>query len=113
MNVTAFPESPSYPQGQAEVLPPERERPDWLGITVGGTFLAGALLLMSGKKRAGLVVTAAAAAVTFLDQKETIREWWNTLPQYLDDAQRLLDQAQRTVDDLAATREKVRSILNR
>jgi hypothetical protein len=113
MNVTAFPQSPSHPQGHAEVLPPEQETPDWLGITVGGTFLAGALLLMSGKKRAGLVVTAAAAALTFLDQKETIREWWDTLPQHLDHAQRLLDRAQRTMDDLAATREKVRSILNR
>ncbi|HET6208548.1 MAG TPA: hypothetical protein VFD98_17150 [Terracidiphilus sp.] len=113
MSVTAFPQSPSYPPGNPEVLPPEQERPDWLGITVGATFLAGAFLLISGKKRAGLVVTAAAAAVTFLDQKETIREWWNALPQYLDDAQRLLDQAQRTVDDLAATRDKVRAILNR
>src|SRR5215831_12388408 len=102
MGVKTFPHSPSYPQGHPEVLPPEREKPDWLEIAVGGTFLAGALLLLSGKKRAGLVVTAAAAAVTLLDKKETVREWWNALPQYLDDAQRLLDQAQRTVDDLAA-----------
>lgn len=113
MGVTAFPQSPSYPQGHAEVLPPEGEKSDWLALTVGGTFLAGALLLMSGKKRAGLAVTAAAAAVTLLDQKDTIRDWWNALPQYLDDAQRLLDQAQRTVDDLAAAREKVRGMINR
>jgi hypothetical protein len=113
MGVTAFPHSPNYPQGHAEVLPPEGEKPDWLGITVGGTFLAGALLLLSGKKRAGLLVTAAAAAVTLLDQKETVREWWNALPGYLDDAQRLLDQAQRTIDDLSAAREKVRTMINR
>jgi hypothetical protein len=112
MSVTAFPQSPSHPQGQAEVLPPEQEK-DWFALTAGGTFLAGALLLMSGRKRAGLVVTAAAAAVTLVDHQEAIREWWNTLPQHLDKAQRLLDRAQRTVDDLAATREKVRSILNR
>ena len=112
MGVTAFPQ-PNYSQGHPEVLPPEREKPDWLGLTVGGTFLAGALLLLSGKKRAGLVVTAAAAAVTLLDQKETVREWWNALPRYLDDAQHLLDQAQHTIDDLSAAREKVRAIVNR
>jgi hypothetical protein len=94
-------------------MKPQQTEPDWLGLTVGGTFLAGALLLLSGKKRAGLVVTAAATALTLLDQKETVREWWNTLPQYLDDAQRLLDEAQRTVDDLAAKREKLRGMFNR
>jgi hypothetical protein len=116
MGVTAFPHpvtNPDYPYGQAESMTQPQESPDWLGITVGGTFLVGSLLLLSGKKRAGLVVTAAATALTLLDQQETIREWWNTLPQYLDEAQRLLDQAQSTVDDLAAKREKLRAMFDR
>jgi hypothetical protein len=113
MGVTAFPQSASFPQGQPEVMGPEETKPDWVAITAGGSFLAGALLLITGRKRAGLVVAAAATAVTLLDQKETVAAWWNTLPQYLDDAQRLLEKAQRTVDDLAAAREKVRSMLSR
>jgi hypothetical protein len=113
MGVTAFPHTASYSQDHPEVMPPEETKPDWLAITMGGTFVAGALLMITGRKRAGLVVAAAATAVTLLDQKETVRRWWNALPQYIDDAQRLLDQAQRTVDDLAAAREKVRTMLSR
>ncbi len=92
---------------------PKRNDLDWVGIAVGSTFLGGALLLLSGKKKAGLAVAAGAMALTLLDQQETIREWWNTLPKYLDDAQRLLDQAQATIEDLAAKRDKLRSMFNR
>ncbi len=113
MGVTTFPHSPSYPQGTAEITRPEGGEPDWMGITVGGTFLAGSLLLLSGRKKAGLLVTAGAMALSLLDQKETVREWWNTLPKYLDDAQHLLDQAQGTIDDLAAKRERLRGMFNR
>ena len=115
MGVTAFPHpagNPNYPQGHAEAVS-EQHNPDWLGIAVGGTFLVGSLLILSGKKRAGLVVTAAASAVSLLDQQETVREWWNRMPQYLDHAQHLLNEAQTTVDDLAAKRERLRAMFDR
>lgn len=111
MGVTAFPH-PAYPQGHVEMTKP-RQDSDWVGIAAGSAFLVGSLLLLSGKKRAGLLVNAGALALTMVDQKETVREWWDTLPRYLADAQRLLDEAQHTVDDLAAKREKLRSIFNR
>jgi hypothetical protein len=110
MGVTPF---PTYPQGPAEMPEPAGRNPDWVGIAVGATFLAGALLLLSGKKKAGLVVSGAALGLTVLDQQDTVKMWWNALPKYLDDAQHLLDQAQGTIDDLAAKREKLRSMFNR
>jgi hypothetical protein len=113
MGVTALPHPLNYPQGQGEILKPQSSNPDWMDLAVGGTYLAGALLLLSGKKRAGLVTAAAATALTLLNEEETVREWWNALPRYLDDAQRLLNQAQDTIDDLVAKREKLRSLLNR
>lgn len=112
MGVTAFPNPSSYPQGQGITLS-KQGLPDWVGMAVGGTFLAGGLLLLTGKKKAGLLVTASAMALTLVDQKATVREWWNTLPGYLDDAQRLLDQAAHTIDDLAAKRDKLRGMFNR
>jgi hypothetical protein len=111
MGVTTFPNPATYPQG--EVMKAKQNEPDWVGIAVGGTFLAGSLLLLSGKKKAGLAVTAGAMALTLLDQQETIKEWWNTLPKYLDDAQHLLDQAQTTIEDLANKRDKLRGMFNR
>ena len=111
MGVTAFPHPANQPQG--EIMRAMRNEPDWVGIAVGGTFLAGAALLLSGKKRAGLAVTAGAMALTLLDQQDTIKVWWHTLPKYLDNAQRLLDQAQNTIEDLATKRDKLRAMFNR
>ena len=111
MGVTQFPQPVNLPQG--EIMKPHKNEPDWVGMAVGGTFLAGALLLLSGKKKAGLAVSAGAMVLTLLDQQETIREWWHTLPKYLDDAQRMLDQAQSTIEDLASKRDKLRSMFNR
>jgi hypothetical protein len=113
MGVTPFPHSPGYPQGHAEIEPTEPARADWLGITAGSALLGGALLMLTGRKRAGLIVSAAATAVTMLDQKETISELWHAMPQHLDNVQRWLEQAQRRVDDLAAAREKLRTVLKR
>ena len=112
MGVTAFP-NPAFPQGHDDMTEQVRSEPDWMGMAVGGTFLTGALLLLSGKKKAGLLVTTGAMVLTALDQQETIKEWWNTLPKYLDDAQRLLDQVQHTVEDLAMKRDKLRAMFDR
>lgn len=113
MGVTALPYPANDSQGHGEILKPISTNPDWMGIAVGGTFLASALLLLSGKKRAGMVTAAAATALTLLNEQEAVREWWNALPQYLDDAQRLLNQAQSTIDDLAGKRERLRAMFNR
>jgi len=42
-----------------------------------------------------------------------VREWWDTLPGYLDKAQQMLDQATATIDDLSAKRDKIMSLLRK
>lgn len=113
MGVTAFPPPPSYPQGQADNTSPEPANRDWVGIASGSALLAGGLLLLSGRKRAALVVAAGATAVTMLDQKETLQSWWHALPQHLDNVQRFLDQTQHRVENLSAAREKLHGIFKK
>lgn len=116
MGVTAFPHpasNPSQPYGEMAIAKPRAAGPEWAGIAICGAFLAGGLLLASGRKRAGLVVTTAATAVTLLDQQETVREWWNAVPRYLDNVDKVLTQAQRALDDLAAMGERLRSVIQR
>ena len=100
--------TPSSKAGQIE----NRDRnAEWLRIGAGTTLLAGALLLLSGKRRAGLLATAAGAVLTVLDQKETVQVWWDALPGYLDKTQHMLDEAQHTIDDIAAKRDRLKSFL--
>lgn len=84
---------------------------EWLRIGAGCTLLGGALLLLMGKRRVGLLVTAAGTALTMLDQKETVQEWWSVLPGYVESTQHMLDEAQHTIDDIIAKRDKLKSLL--
>jgi len=86
---------------------------DWMRIGVGTTLLTGSLLLLTGKRKAGLVVTAAGTALAMLENKEVVREWWDCLPGYLENAQRFLDFATSTIDDLTDKRDKIISLLGK
>lgn len=112
MSAVPISQSPNYPQGQTETRQ-EREFNDWMRAGVAGTLLTGSLLLLTGKRRAGLLVTAAGTTLALLQEQETVRTWWNALPGYLDDAQKMLDQAQMTIDDLTAKRDKLMGLFRK
>jgi hypothetical protein len=86
---------------------------DWARIAAGGSLLAGALLLLSGRRKAGLITCAAGTALAVLDQQETVKEWWNALPAYIDKAQGMLGKVEQTVSEVAAQRERLHGILTR
>ncbi len=110
----AVPLSPrSIPQGQMGMRDQSRPEPDWLRIGASCALLTGSLLLLAGKRRAGLLVTATGTALAMVEEKELVKEWWNALPNYLNTAQRMLDQAQETIDDVAAKRDRVMAILGK
>ena len=85
----------------------------WVGMIAAGTLAAGGALLVTGKRRAGLVAAISGAALAMLDQQDVVCKWWNALPAYLEEVQDLLSRAQAGVDDLSAQGEKLRQVLNR
>lgn len=85
----------------------------WVRVAAAGSLAAGGVLLMAGKRRAGLVVAVAGTALTIVDQQETVRTWWNRLPGYLEEVQSVLTRVQGTVDELSAQGERLRTILSR
>jgi hypothetical protein len=105
---------------QVERCRGENECANWVGIAAAGALLAGGVLLLTGHRRAGTVAATSGAALTLIGQQELVRSWWNQLPvslnhieQMLDQAQATLEQAQEMVDNLAAKREKLRTLLKR
>jgi uncharacterized protein YjeT (DUF2065 family) len=84
-----------------------------LRLTAGSALLAGAVLLLSGKRRAGLVATAAGTALTLLHEKETTLRWWAALPLVLNNVQNLVGKAQTAMDEVNARKDKIRGIFRR
>ncbi len=85
----------------------------WVGMIAAGTLAASGALLVTGKRRAGLVTAIAGAALAMLDQQDVVCKWWNALPAYLEEVQGMLNSAQAAVNDLSAQGEKLRRVLNR
>jgi hypothetical protein len=75
--------------------------------------VAGGLLLLNGRRRAGLAVAASGTALAMLDQQEVLRALWNEIPGYIDDLQGMLSKVQSTVDELSAQRERLHRILSK
>ena len=98
---------------QATIVAPARppaKSPEWLKYAAGGSLLAGSVLLFSGKHKAGLLAAATGAALTMLDQQETVAAWWKALPGLVDDASRMLGQVEGVIQNIDSQREKLRAL---
>ena len=89
------------------------ENADWLLYAAAGTLAAGGVLLVTGNRKAGLVVAATGAALAMLDQQETVKACWDVLPGYLSEVQDFLSRVQNTIDDLAEQGAKLRKALGK
>jgi hypothetical protein len=89
------------------------EAPNWARIASAATLIASGALLLTGRRRTGLLVAATGTALALLDQQETLSKWWAQLPGYIGDIQELLTQAEGAVEEFAAQREKLGNVLGR
>jgi len=85
----------------------------WVGMIGAGTLVASGVLLVAGRRRAGLLTAMTGAALVMLDQQEVVSQWWNALPACLEEMQGTLGRAQAAVDDLSVQGEKLRRMLGR
>jgi len=89
------------------------ESMNWVGFAAGGSLVTAGLLLLAGKQKAGMVAAATGTALALLDQQDTLHEWWNGLPTYIDQVQIVLTKVQDTVNEVAVKREALRKALAR
>jgi hypothetical protein len=105
----------SNPAGEARAEPvaAKSQSIEWLGLCASGSLLIGGVLLLTGKHRAGLLAAITGTALTMVDQQETVRTWWNSLPGLINDASRMLGQVQGVVDNVNAQSAKLRALVQR
>jgi hypothetical protein len=91
----------------------ESESFNWMRAAAGGALIGGALLLLNGKRRAGLALSVTGAALALIEQPETLRSWWEAIPRFVEDAEHLIGEVHGAVGDLAAQRERIRDVFQR
>lgn len=86
---------------------PKADSPNWVNLAAGGTLLAGGLLLLTGQRRAGIVMAVAGSALTLLGEQEIVRDWWEQIPTYVDHVQNMIGRVQSSMEELTVTRENL------
>ena len=107
--------SEAPPAGSASFPAPVRhaKSPDWTHFLAAGTIVAGGALIATGNRRAGLAVAAAGTALALLEEQDVVKEWWRTLPGYLNEAQHFLDKIEGYLQEATLQGQRLQGILRR
>ncbi|HLJ77552.1 MAG TPA: hypothetical protein VKT75_09070 [Acidobacteriaceae bacterium] len=84
----------------------------WTRSVAAGSLVVGAILLITGKRRSGLVVAAAGAAVTLLENPKAIKDAWDSMPRLVRASQDFLVRVEDFVDELNKQGIRLRKVLS-
>ena len=80
----------------------------WTRYVAAGSLVAGAVLVVTGRPRTALAVTAAGAATLLLERPEAAQEFWAKLPGYVRQGQDFLVRAESVIERLGVQAAKIR-----
>ena len=83
----------------------------WTRYVAAGSLVAGAVLVVTGRPRTALAVTAAGAATLLLERPEAAQELWAKLPTYIRSGQDFLVRAESVIERLAEQAAKIRETI--
>ena len=84
----------------------------WTRGLAAGVLAAGAVLLLTGRRRSGLIVAAAGAAVALLENPEAVRDAWDSLPRYIRSGQDFIARAEDFVEELNRQGNRIRNVVS-
>ncbi len=85
----------------------------WTRGVAAGSLVVGALLLVTGRRAAGLAVAAAGGAVALLEDPEAVRDAWNSIPDLVHSGQDFLSRAEGIIDDINQQKDRLRNMISR
>ncbi len=82
----------------------------WTRSVAAASLVAGAVLLVTGKRRSALAVATAGAAITLLERPEAMQELWTKLPGYLRQGQDFLVRAEGVIEKVGEQAARFRDV---
>jgi hypothetical protein len=86
---------------------------NWVRTVAAGSLVTGAILLATGKRKAGLTVAAAGTIFALAEDPAGVKKVWNSIPDYLDNGHDLLSRFEKFVGELTTQGEKLRSLVEK
>src|ERR1700734_2483754 len=86
---------------------------NWVRTVAAGSLVTGAILLATGKRKAGLAVAAAGTIFALVEDPEGVKKTWNNIPDYLDSGHSMLSRFEKFVGEVTAQGEKFRTVVEK
>jgi hypothetical protein len=86
---------------------------NWVRTVAAGSMVTAAILLATGKRKAGLTVAAAGTIFALIEDPEGVKAVWNNIPDYLESGQGLLTRFEKFVGELTVQGERLRSVVEK
>jgi hypothetical protein len=83
---------------------------DWKKGLIYGSFAAGAILFLSGRRPAGLAIAGIGLATLAAENPEKLEEIWNRLPEYIEKGSKIVDGAAMFIEKLSQQQGGYRNI---
>src|ERR1700759_1672844 len=97
MGITHIPQQVAATVQDAAGTIGDTGRKNWVRTVAGGPLVTGAVLLATGKRKAGLAVAAAGTVFALLEDPEGVKKAWNSLPDYLESGHGFLTRFEKFV----------------
>ncbi len=85
----------------------------WSHHLASAALVAGAVLLVTGRRKQALGIAVAGAAMTLFERPEAAQELWTTLPGHIRNGQDFLVRAESFIEKLGEQAIKLREIIAR
>lgn len=83
---------------------------DWKKTVIYGSFAAGAVLFLMGKKPAGLAVAGIGVATFAVEHPERFEEIWHRMPEYIEKGSKFVDMASAFIERLGEEKSGYRNM---
>jgi hypothetical protein len=83
----------------------------WTRTIAAGSLVVGALLLITGRRKSALAVSAAGAAVALLENPDIVREAWASMPRMVRAGQDFLVRIEDFVEELNKQGGRLRKVI--
>ena len=71
------------------------------------------MLLVLGKRKSAIAVAAAGGAVALIEDPESVRRFWNDIPNYVQAGQRMLGRLEGLIEQVAEQGSQFKDVLKR
>jgi hypothetical protein len=85
----------------------------WMRALAAGSLVAGAALLLTGRKKAALTASGLGAAVILAEDPDAIKDLWGRVPDYLQDGHEMLGRLEGVLDGITEQGGRVRQLVRR